>query len=439
MRYQRLFVCVALAAVVGACSSANPAEPSGSATATVNGSIVPAGGSSSAATAGVNSGSISAASTAPPGLLVSVAGTAINASVDAAGKFQLKNVPPGLADLRFSAPGLSAALGLSDLKGGDDVTIQVSLTSSSATIESDRRSNGKQEQLEGRVESLPPTTAAGSLVVAGRTVITNSSTKFYMQGQTATFADLALGQRVHVKGQTGTGGMTASSVDIQNTNTSTGLNVNGVVSGFSGTRSAFQFTVNGQLIKGDSGTEFYGNSLFEELMNGATVEVKGSQRDGYIYATRIHVNTEGIDFTGVITARPGTVPNLTLTIGPYTVLTTSETEVKRKGDQQTVAQLQIGQTVSVSGRLLPDGKVVASKISIEADAVGGLFEMEGNMGGESGSCPTLTFSVSGYVIKTDAATTITPSCGSLSNGSKVKVIGVVQADMSVKATSVQKQ
>jgi hypothetical protein len=219
-----------------------------------------------------------------------VAGTAINASVDAAGKFQLKNVPPGLADLRFSAPGLSAALGLSDLKGGDDVTIQVSLTSSSATIESDRRSNGKEEQLEGRVESLPPTTAAGSLVVAGRTVITNSSTTFYMQGQAATFADLALGQRVHVKGQTGAGGMTASSVNIQNTNTSTGLNINGIVAAFSGTRAAFQFTVDGQLVKGDSLTELYGNTQFSELVNGARVEVKGSQRDAFVYATRLHVS-----------------------------------------------------------------------------------------------------------------------------------------------------
>src|SRR6187401_3441721 len=77
VKYQRLLVCVALAAAVSACNSANPAEPSSSVTATVNGSIVPAGGSSSGATAGVNSGSISAASTTPPGLLVSVAGTAI--------------------------------------------------------------------------------------------------------------------------------------------------------------------------------------------------------------------------------------------------------------------------------------------------------------------------------------------------------------------------
>ena len=288
MTYQNWVVCVALTAAVAACNSANPAEPSSASTAPVNGSIVPAGDSSNGATAGVNSGSISAASTTPPGLLVSVAGTAISASVDAAGKFQLKNVPPGLADLRFSAPGLAAALGLSDLKGGDVVDIQVSLTTSDATIESDRRSNGKQEQLEGRVESLPPTTVAGSLIVAGRTVITNAATKFYLQGQPATFADLALGQRVHVKGQTGTGGMVASSIDIQNTNTSTGLNINGIVAGFLGTRAAFEFTVDGRLVKGDALTELYGNTQFSEVVNGARVQVKGAQRDGFVYATQLH-------------------------------------------------------------------------------------------------------------------------------------------------------
>lgn len=289
MKYRMLLVSSVFAAAVAACGS-NPAEPS-STGATVNGSIVPAGGSAStSAIAGVTTGAISAASTAPPGLLVSVAGTAISAPVDAAGHFALKNVPPGLADLRFSAPGISAALGLADLKAGQLVEIQVSLTSNSATVESDRRASGREEQLEGRVESLPPTTPAGTFVVAGRTVTTDANTKFFMEGQTAAFANLAIGQRVHVKGQTATTGLLASTVDIQNTNTSTGLNINGIVSGFSGTQAAFQFTVDGRLVKGDATTEFFGNSQFSDLVNGARVEVKGAQRDAFVFATRIHVN-----------------------------------------------------------------------------------------------------------------------------------------------------
>jgi hypothetical protein len=68
------------------------------------------------------------------------------------------------------------------------------------------------------------------------------------------------------------------------------LNFNGNVSEFTGTAAAFQFKVNGQLIKGDNLTVFFGNSSFAELANGKKVEVKGALKDGYVYATRIHVN-----------------------------------------------------------------------------------------------------------------------------------------------------
>jgi len=248
---------------------------------------------------------------------------------------------------------------------------------------------------------------------------------------------------VHVKGTTSGGSLLASSIDIQNTNTDVGLNLNGVISGFSGTPSAFQFTVNGQLVKGDASTEFFGNSQFAELVDGATVEVKGSQRTGYVYASRIHIEREDIEFTATITATSGTAPDLTLTIGAYTVKTSSLTDVQRKGDKQDPSTLQIGQTVTVDGSLLSGGTtVVARKISIEADAVGGLFEMEGSVGGLSGTCPTISFSVSGYVIHTTAAapaTTFTPSCAALSNGAKVLVKGTVQADLSVLASGVVKK
>ena len=56
---------------------------------------------------------------------------------------------------------------------------------------------------------------------------------------------------------------------------------------FPGTIAAFQFTVDGRLVKGDATTEFFGNSAFSDLVNGARVEVKGSQRDGFVYATRM--------------------------------------------------------------------------------------------------------------------------------------------------------
>jgi hypothetical protein len=141
------------------------------------------------------------------------------------------------------------------------------------------------------VESLPPTTLAGNFVVAGRTVRTTATTAFRRADDSAgTSADLVLGYRVHVVGDTEGGVLVAREVKIQNTNTETGLNINGDVSLFSGTRAAFQFMVGTRLVKGDANTEFFGNSEFTDLANGKRVEVKGSQRDGFVYATRMKVN-----------------------------------------------------------------------------------------------------------------------------------------------------
>jgi hypothetical protein len=48
--------------------------------------------------------------------------------------------------------------------------------------------------------------------------------------------------------------------------------------------------VGDKLVKGDTATVFFGNSAFADLADGKRVEVKGSLRDGFVYATRIHVH-----------------------------------------------------------------------------------------------------------------------------------------------------
>jgi hypothetical protein len=254
---------------------------------TINGSIVAPGGS-----AGSTQGSALADGPAviPPGLTVAVNGTGASAIVSAAGQFALLNVPPGNAELRFSAPGVLATVTLTGLEAGQTVDIAVSLTSSSAGIESDRRSLGREIQLEGRVESLPPTTAALTVVVAGRAVLTDGTTTFFLNGAPASFAALAIGQRVHVKGQMNGLVLVARTIQIQNTNTDIGVNLNGTVAKLLVTLPTFEFEVDGRLVKGDAQTEFFGNSRFLDLANGVRVEVKGAQRDGFVYANRIHVH-----------------------------------------------------------------------------------------------------------------------------------------------------
>ena len=282
-----LLILAALGAA--ACGDSSPTEPSSASSVTVNGNIVSFanGGAGSQ-----NSGTSSVSSvTVPAGIRITIAGTNITVDVRGDGTFTLKNAPSGNVVLQITGPGVNATISLNDLQTGQTVTITVNVNGVTADIDSDRRSKGSEEQLEGRVESLPPTTPAGDFIVAGRTVRTTATTAFRRGDDSAgTFADLVLGYRVHVKGDVVGGVLVAREVKIQNTNTETGLNINGDVSLFTGTLAAFQFNIGTRVIKGDANTEFFGNSAFGDLANGKRVEVKGSQRDGFVYATRMKVN-----------------------------------------------------------------------------------------------------------------------------------------------------
>jgi len=288
-RHLTVLTLLILAAFGAAVCGDSPTEPSSASSVTVNGNIV----SFANAGAGSQNSSTSSVSsvTVPAGIRITIVGTNIAVDVTGDGTFTLKNVPSGNVVLQITGPGVNATITLNDLQTGQTVTITVNVNGATADIDSDRRSKGGEEQLEGRVESLPPTTPAGDFLVAGRMVRTNATTTFRRGDDSAgTFADLVLGYRVHIKGTAVAGVLVAREVKIQNTNTETGLNINGDVSLFSGTIAAFQFNVGSRLVKGDANTEFFGNSAFNELANGKRVEVKGSQRDGFVYATRMKVN-----------------------------------------------------------------------------------------------------------------------------------------------------
>jgi len=140
---------------------------------------------------------------------------------------------------------------------------------------------------------------------------------------------------------------------------------------------------------------------------------------------------------GTLTAISGGFPNFVLTVGTTTVRTSSGTEVKRKGDVQTLNQLKVGMSVHVVGDRQSNGSIDARKIEINDDATGGAFEIEGSAGGVKGTCPTLTFGVNGFNITTSGSTTFEgTTCTGLKSGDKVKVNGVKQANGSVAATKV---
>lgn len=267
--------------------------PSGSG-ATINGSILSLTSPSAAVETPLSGPSDGAAGAgeSPAGVTVSVVGSNTQVTVDGSNHFTLQNVPGGDVVLRFQGLGLDSTVTVPAVQGGQTITITVSIANGLAQLDSDDRSStsGSLEQLEGRIDSLPPVAAAGTFVIDGTVVETNAKTTFTNGGASATFADLALGIRVHVAGTADGTKILATSVDIQNTDATLPVIVNGTVSGFSGTAASFQFTVDGTLVKGDSTTTFTGNSAFADLANGSRVEVKGQPGNAFVQATSIHVN-----------------------------------------------------------------------------------------------------------------------------------------------------
>ena len=348
----------------------SPVDPSGTG-ANISGQIVPAG--QSGALSGVRAARAASATTSGQGVTVSVAGSDISAPVSG-GQFSLSGVPAGPLSLRFTGNGMDSDLGLAPVEGTEDIDLAVSINGSSVTLESERRSFGKEVQLEGLVESLPPTTAAGALVVAGQLVTTTPDTRFFLHGQTAAFTNLALGYRVHVKGQSVTGSLQAVTIMIQSTN-----------------------------LPGDEDDD-------EEQDESASIE-------------------------GILATIGGSGD---LLVGSTTIHTDASTRVQRRGDTQDLDDLVVGMRLHVVGTRQPDSSILARMIQIKGDAPGSEFEIEGSIGGLKGSCPSLTFSVNGFKVTTDGTTLFSHACTTFKSGTKATVEGIVQPDLSIKATSVTK-
>jgi hypothetical protein len=373
---------------------------------------------------------------------VEVVGTTIVAVVSAAGQFELGNVPAGQVRLHFFGAGVDAYVTISNVTAGEPATITVTVVGTTAVLESQQRNTqGQLQQIEGRVESLPPTQPAGTLLVAGRTITTDAQTVIRQGSVTKAFADLEVGQRVHVKGTlTGTT-FVASIIEIQNTQTDVPVVVNGIVSGLTGNELAFQFTVDGRLVKGDGLTQFYGNSMFDGLKNGVRVEVKGQQQDAAIYAVRIHVQSnegdKGVSLVGTLTAKTGAVPVLTLVVGGTTVYTSAATVVERKNAVLVLSDLRVGDLLRVEGTKRADGSIDALTIEIKDTDTGTPIDLSGVISDLSGGCPQRAFLVNGTAVVTDSRTSyVKTDCAGLSNGGQVEIKGLKQPDGSVVATKI---
>jgi Domain of unknown function (DUF5666) len=369
-----------IASAMAACSGGNsPAAPSNG----TNPGAPAAGPGGATITGSVQSGSSSTLAThggaSITGVTVTVAGTSNSATVDASGRFTLTNVPPGDVQLQFTGAA-NATLPVGAVAATETVDLVILVSGGSASIDSEVRNGAAEAQLEGRIDSLPPATPPLTFKAAGRTVKTDGSTQFVDGGATRSFADLTLGMRVHVKGTFAADVMTARWIELQSPQVGTPPPAPPTPAPPEDTSASIQ---------------------------------------------------------GTLKTIGGSLPALTLLVDMTTVRTSSGTEVKRRGDVQTLDALTVGQSLHVVGTRRADASIDARLIEIDDDAVGGEFQIEGSLGGLKGVCPAVTFGVNGFSIATSASTSFVGSaCSALKNGAKVTVKGTRLADGSVSATSV---
>lgn len=229
-----------------------------------------------------------------------------------------------------------------------------------------------ETELTGVVEALPPSTAASTFRAAGRTVVTNASTAF---ANGSSFASLAIGTSVEVKGTPAGDTITATRVEIVRAPAPapepTEAEFTGTISALAGRASSFQFTAAGRLVRGDATTAIIGRrdavASFTDLLNGGAVEVKGIQRDGFVQASRLHLENaeaepgDGRDEAkaeGLLSAISGTCPAIASSVGGTRFTTSASTRF----DGAACSAFRNGDRVEAKGTRTGDGSIAASRL-----------------------------------------------------------------------------
>jgi hypothetical protein len=191
--------------------------------------------------------------------------------------------------LEFSGTGLSSQIPIGAVQQGDQVVLTLARTNSVLTVDTRGRQGSGSTEVAGRVDSING--ATNSFVVGGQTIQTNPATQFIgASGAIGTFADLNVGLRVTVTGTTTSPtSILATVVRAETTIPDTPVTLTGTISDLSGTASSFQFTLDGRVIRGDTSTIFDAGRSFSNLQNGGLVQVNGTNKVGFVQASRIQI------------------------------------------------------------------------------------------------------------------------------------------------------
>ena len=229
------------------------------------------------------------------GLRVSVSGTAIQTTTDGFGRFTLSGVPGDRVELRFEGPGLDARLEIEGLQGGQTLNLTVRVSGSSASRVDDDGSDDDGDEIEfkARVDSVGST----SLVVGGRTVLVNDSTRILdRSNMPLPLSGLAVGDFVEVEAFTqADGSLLAKKVKLEDEDDDDeNENEDGQDVEFKGTiASTSPLVIGGRTVTTDARTQYLGRrnerlTASQVLMAGNLVEVEGHvQADRSVLAKKI--------------------------------------------------------------------------------------------------------------------------------------------------------
>ena len=370
MRHLATSLALAALVVSGACGRSSPlsspAGPSGvsSAPPSVSGATV--------------SGEVHGAGSA---MRVNVLGTFQTANVDGAGRFRLEDVPPGNVELRFEGSGTDVRVSVGEVSAQARVELTLSIQNGAGVLSalSHVTVDGRAD-IRGVISDLDA--QARSMRIGSVLVQVPAGAEVKERGNPRTFANLAVGMRVHVEGSVSGSTITAREVEIEDRDDD-----------------------------GDDDDNDDGEDDDEDELKGA------------------------------INAITGSCPTLTLTIGGRTVRTNSSTTFERI----SCGSLEAGTFVEVEGRPQADGSLLADKVQLEDEDDGDddgddndEAEFRGNVTAVGGSCPALSMTVAGRSVRTTATTSFERgACGDIRAGQLLQIKGRPNADGSVTATRVR--
>jgi hypothetical protein len=202
-------------------------------------------------------------------------------------------------------------------------------------------------------------------------------------------------------------------------------------------------SVSGTYVRTDSATTFTGKNC-GDLKNGDSIGVAGTrQSDTTVLATKIVAtgstptptptppppSTSTATVTGTLGTFNGPCPTLSMLVSGTYVRTNASTTFSGK----SCGDLKSGDVLSITASNTGDNLgLLASKVTVTGSAPVPppvAVTLHGTIGAFSGPCPTLSLTVSGTYMITNAATTFSgKACGDVKIGDTVDVIGTHPAD-----------